>query len=162
MTLKTASRAVEAQRPALRQDAASVPRTRTVSIVVPCLNEEAGHRRVRRLVPGGAPATPVATGQILIIDSSTDRSPEIAEEQGAEVLRVPKRGLGRAYIDAIAAHPGDYVIMGDCDLTYDFREIAPFLDKLDEGLRLRHGEPVRRLDRAGRHAELAPLLRDSR
>jgi hypothetical protein len=28
---------------------------------------------------------------------------------------------------------GQYVLMGDCDLTYDFREIRPFLDKLDEG-----------------------------
>jgi len=105
---------------------------RTVSIVVPCLNEEAvigefidwcheGLRRAGR------------EGQILIIDSSTDRSPEIAAERGAEVLRVPKRGLGRAYIDALPAIRGDDVILGDCDLTYDFREIRPFLEKLDEG-----------------------------
>ncbi len=72
-------------------------------------------------------------GQILIVDSSTDRSPEIAEAHGAEVLRVPRRGLGRAYIDALPHIRGDYVIMGDCDLTYDFREIKPFVDKLDEG-----------------------------
>ena len=72
-------------------------------------------------------------GEVLIIDSSTDRSPEIAEQHGARVLRVPKRGLGRAYIDAIPHIRGDYVIMGDCDLTYDFRELKPFIEKLDEG-----------------------------
>ncbi len=40
-------------------------------------------------------------GEILIVDSSTDRTPELALAAGARVLRVPKRGLGRAYMDAI-------------------------------------------------------------
>jgi hypothetical protein len=73
------------------------------------------------------------SGEIIIVDSSTDRSPEIAEEHGATALRVPKRGLGRAYIDAIPHINGRYVIMGDCDLTYDFRELKPFVDKLEAG-----------------------------
>ena len=41
------------------------------------------------------------TGQILIVDSSTDGSPEIARGRRREVLQVPRRGLGRAYIDAL-------------------------------------------------------------
>ena len=61
---------------------------------------------------------------------------EIARARGAEVLQVPRRGLGRAYIDAIPSITGDYVIMGDCDLTYDFRAVAPFVAKLDEGVRV--------------------------
>ena len=40
-------------------------------------------------------------GQILIVDSSTDNTPKIVLEHGGEVLRTPKRGVGRAYIDAI-------------------------------------------------------------
>src|ERR1043166_8725144 len=103
-----------------------------VSIVVPCLNEE--------LVVGEfvdwcwqGLREAGAQGEVIIVDSSTDRSPEIAEEHGARVLRVPKRGLGRAYIDAIPEIRGDYVIMGDCDLTYDFRELAPFLEQLRDG-----------------------------
>jgi glycosyltransferase involved in cell wall biosynthesis len=106
--------------------------TRTVSIVVPCLNEERvigefvdwcqeGLRRAGR------------SGQILIVDSSTDDSPQIAAEHGAQVLRVPKRGLGRAYIDALPHITGDHVVLGDCDLTYEFRDLEPFLDKLDQG-----------------------------
>jgi glycosyltransferase involved in cell wall biosynthesis len=107
-------------------------REATVSIVVPCLNEETVigefidwcHQGLR---DAGR------SGQILIVDSSTDRSPEIARARGAQVLQVPLRGLGRAYIDAIPAITGDYVIMGDCDLTYDFRALAPFVEKLDDG-----------------------------
>ncbi len=49
------------------------------------------------------------------------------------MLRVPKRGLGRAYIDAVPHIRGKYVIMGDCDLTYDFRELKQFIAALDAG-----------------------------
>lgn len=103
-----------------------------VSIVVPCLNEELVIGEFVDWCHEGLKAAGV-TGQILIVDSSTDRSPEIAAVHGAEVLRVPRRGLGRAYIDALPHIRGDYVILGDCDLTYDFRELKPFLEKLDEG-----------------------------
>jgi glycosyltransferase involved in cell wall biosynthesis len=72
-------------------------------------------------------------GQVLIIDSSSDHTAEIAKSRGAEVVCVPKRGLGRAYIDSIPYVRGRYVIMGDADLTYDFREIRPFIDKLEQG-----------------------------
>ena len=74
-----------------------------------------------------------AEGEVLIVDNSTDRSPEIAREHGARVLSVPEPGLGRAYVAAIPHIRGDYVIMGDCDLTYDFRQLDGFLKALDDG-----------------------------
>jgi hypothetical protein len=52
---------------------------------------------------------------------------------GARVLKTPKRGLGRAYIDAIPFIRGRYVLMGDADCTYDFREIQAFVDKFRAG-----------------------------
>src|SRR5262245_27696075 len=111
---------------------APAPSARFVSIVVPCLNEELVIGEFVDWCFEGLKRAGVE-GEILIVDSSTDRSPEIAEARGARVLRVPKRGLGRAYIDAIPHIKGTYIIMGDCDLTYDFREIRPFVDKLEEG-----------------------------
>jgi glycosyltransferase involved in cell wall biosynthesis len=42
------------------------------------------------------------------------------------VLCVAKRGLGQAYIDAIPYIRGNFVLMGDADLTYDFRELLSF------------------------------------
>ena len=103
-----------------------------LSIVVPCLNEE---RTIGEFVDWcweGMRAAGV-DGEVIIVDSSTDRSPEIAEERGARVLRVPKRGLGRAYIDALPHIRGEWVLMGDCDLTYDFRALAPFVEALRAG-----------------------------
>ncbi len=105
---------------------------KTVSIVVPCLNEELVIGEFVDWCKEGLKKAGLR-GQILIIDSSSDRSAEIAQEHGAEVLRTPKRGLGRAYIDALPHITGDYVIMGDCDLTYDFRDIKSFVDKLEQG-----------------------------
>ena len=119
----------QSERPSVRMSARA---PKTVSIVVPCLNEE---RVIGEFVAWCREGLRAAGReyQILIIDSSEDDSPRIAEEQGATVLRVPKRGLGRAYIDAVPHITGDYVIMGDCDLTNDFRDLAPFLAKLDLG-----------------------------
>lgn len=103
-----------------------------LSIVVPSLNEEITvgefvdwcHEGIRKAG---------VTAQIMIVDSSTDETPKIALAHGAEVLRVPKRGLGRAYIDAIPYIRGQWVVMGDADLTYDFRELVPFIEKFRAG-----------------------------
>lgn len=103
-----------------------------VSIVVPALNEELTVGEFVEWCHEGFRRAGV-TGEILIIDSSNDRTPEIALEKGARVLRTPKRGLGRAYIDSIPFIRGQYVIMGDADCTYDFREVRPFIEKLREG-----------------------------
>ena len=72
-------------------------------------------------------------GEILIVDSSTDRTAEIALAGGARVLRTPKRGLGRAYIDALPYIRGRYVVMGDADCTYDFRQVGLFVDAMRDG-----------------------------
>jgi glycosyltransferase involved in cell wall biosynthesis len=109
-----------------------VSKQRFVSVVVPCLNEGLVIGEFVDWCFEGLERAQVS-GEVLIVDSSTDRSPEIAEEHGARVLRVPKQGLGQAYLDAIPHIAGNYVIMGDADLTYDFREISGFVEKLDEG-----------------------------
>jgi glycosyltransferase involved in cell wall biosynthesis len=103
-----------------------------VSIVVPALNEEITVGEFVDWCKEGLQRAGV-TGQILIVDSSTDNTPQIVLEHGGEVLRTPKRGLGRAYIDAISSIRGQWIIMGDADLTYDFRELAPFVEAFRNG-----------------------------
>ena len=103
-----------------------------VSIVVPALNEEITIDEFVRWCQQGLAEAGVV-GEILIVDSSTDDTPQRAVAAGARVLRTPKRGLGRAYIDAIPFIRGRYVIMGDADCTYDFRQLKPFVDKFHEG-----------------------------
>src|SRR5260370_42540833 len=103
-----------------------------VSLVVPALNEQISIGRFVEWCREGLRKAGVE-GEILIIDSSTDNTPEIAVDKGARVLRTPRRGLGRAYIDALNYVRGKYIIMGDCDCTYDFREIGPFIEHFHKG-----------------------------
>lgn len=103
-----------------------------LSIVVPALNEKITVSEFVEWCKAGVAAAGV-TAQILIVDSSTDETPDLALAHGAEVLRVPKRGLGRAYIDAIPFIRGQWIVMGDADLTYDFRELLPFVEKFRAG-----------------------------
>jgi glycosyltransferase involved in cell wall biosynthesis len=103
-----------------------------LSIVVPALNERVTIGEFVRWCWEGFDRAGV-TGEVIIVDSSTDDTGDIAESLGARVIRVPKRGLGRAYIDALPQIRGRYVILGDCDLTYDFREIQGFIELLRNG-----------------------------
>lgn len=103
-----------------------------VSIVVPALDEEITVGLFVAWCHEGLRAAGV-DGEIIIVDSSTDATPQIALEAGARVLRVPLRGLGRAYRDAVPFARGRYLILGDADCTYDFRAIKPFIEALDDG-----------------------------
>src|ERR1043166_6922151 len=103
-----------------------------LSIVIPAMNEEITVGEFMEWCKEGLRRAGV-TGQILIVDSSTDNTPKIVLEHGGEVLRTPKRGVGRAYIDAIPYIRGKWMLMGDADLTYDFREIAPFIEEFRKG-----------------------------
>jgi hypothetical protein len=103
-----------------------------LSIVVPALNERITVAEFVEWSKAGMAAAGIR-GEVLIIDSSTDGTAEIALAHGARVLRVPKRGLGRAYIDAIPYIRGRYVLMGDADCTYDFRELSGFVYQFRAG-----------------------------
>lgn len=103
-----------------------------VSIVVPALNEEITIGEFVDWCWEGLKRAGVS-GEIIIVDSSSDDTPNIALAKGARVLRTPKKGLGQAYIDVIPSIRGRFIIMGDCDLTYDFREIKVFVDSFRAG-----------------------------
>jgi len=103
-----------------------------LSIVIPALNEQLTIADFVAWCHEGMKKAGIV-GEILIIDSGKDRTTELALAGGARVLRTPKRGLGRAYIDALPYIRGKYVLMGDCDCTYDFRELAPFVEKFRGG-----------------------------
>ncbi len=103
-----------------------------VTFVIPAMNEKITIGEFVDWCKEGLKKAGVQ-GQILIVDSSTDDTRAIALRHGAEVLSVPKLGLGRAYIDAIPYIRSPYVIMGDADLTYDTRFIENFMQKFREG-----------------------------
>jgi hypothetical protein len=103
-----------------------------LSIVIPALNESLTVTDFVDWCHEGLKAADIR-GEILIVDSSDDDTAELALAGGARVLKTPRRGLGRAYIDALPYIRGRYVLMGDADCTYDFRELGEFVGPFREG-----------------------------
>lgn len=103
-----------------------------LSLVIPTLNEQLTISEFVRWCHEGF-AEAAVVGEIVIVDSSTDATAELALEAGARVLRVPQRGIGIAYREAIPYARGRYVLMGDADCTYDFRRLKLFVDRFREG-----------------------------
>lgn len=103
-----------------------------LSIVIPTMNEEVAISKFLIWCREGIANLDIEV-EILIVDSSSDSTPEIAVSGGARVLRVPPHGLGQAYKDAIPFIRGKWVLMGDADCTYDFRDLKPFVEAFKEG-----------------------------
>ncbi len=114
-----------------------------LSIVIPCLNEAATLERAIGLAQEAVKNSGMS-GEVVIADNgSTDGSIEIAQRCGARVVPAPKRGYGNALTAGCTAAYGKYLIMGDADATYDFREAVPFLKDLENGADLVMGSRLR-------------------
>jgi hypothetical protein len=114
-----------------------------VSVVIPCLNEAASIERcverARRALDGQG-----WRGEVIVADNgSEDGSAELATAAGALVVHEPRRGYGSAYLAGFAAATGEYVVMADADLTYDFGEIPRFVEELDGGADLVMGNRMK-------------------
>jgi hypothetical protein len=73
-------------------------------------------------------------GEVIVVDNgSLDDSAELARAAGAHVVLERRRGYGSAYMTGFAAASGEYVLMADGDLTYDFDDAPRFVAELDAG-----------------------------
>ncbi len=103
-----------------------------VSVILPALNEERTIADCIRKIQVVFLENSI-DGEILVADSSTDKTADIARSLGATVLYPEKTGYGNAYLAAFRHARGRYIIMGDADDTYDFSEIPRLLAPLDAG-----------------------------
>jgi hypothetical protein len=105
----------------------------SVSIVMPCLNEEETVGICVEKARGWLDRSQIG-GEVLVIDNgSTDRSVEIAVAAGGRVIHERRRGYGQAYLRGFAEAHGDYIVMGDSDDTYDFSDLDPLIAALNGG-----------------------------
>jgi glycosyltransferase involved in cell wall biosynthesis len=116
-----------------------------VSVVIPCLNEEENIEACVRSALTAMEQAGIA-GEVVVADNdSEDRSAELARAAGARVVHEPRRGYGSAYLAGFAAARGEYIVMGDADLTYDFDEIPRFVSELDNGAELVMGDRMKNI-----------------
>src|SRR4051812_41733336 len=137
LTVRSAMSTIERRTPTLPT---APSRPIKVSVVIPCLNEEENivecvTRARHALEEHGLP------GEVIVADNdSDDRSAQLAADAGARVVHEPRRGYGSAYMAGFGAARGKYIVMGDADLTYDFRDIPRFLEQLEQGADLVMGD----------------------
>lgn len=110
-----------------------------LSIVIPCLNEADTIRICLEKAMDSIRRAGIDAEVIVADNGSSDASIEIAESLGARVIRVKKKGYGNALMGGIEAARGKYIIMGDADDSYDFRDVPRFVEKLREGFDLVQG-----------------------
>ena len=96
----------------------------TISVVIPCFNEEKGIAHVLRGMPD-------YVDEVIVVDNnSTDDTAEVARSLGARVIAEPRKGYGSAYLAGLPAATGDIIATVDGDGTYPSAAIAPLVDEL--------------------------------
>jgi hypothetical protein len=84
----------------------------SITVVIPCLNEEQGIEQVLKRMPAFA-------DQVVVVDNgSTDRTAEVARSFGAVVIREDVRGYGRSYKRGFSSATGDIIVTLDGDHSY--------------------------------------------
>ncbi len=99
----------------------------SISVLIPCYNEEKGIVEVLN-------GMPEFIDEVIVVDNgSTDRSSVFAEEKGAIVIYEKRRGYGRAYKTGLSNVRGDIIATLDGDGQHPSKSIAPIIDYiLDE------------------------------
>src|ERR1044071_4521642 len=84
----------------------------SITVIIPCLNEEQGIERVLRAMPD-------FVDEVIVVDNaSTDRTSEVARALGATVIHEEVRGYGRSYRRGFAGATGDLIVTLDGDHSY--------------------------------------------
>lgn len=110
-----------------------------ISIVMPCLNEAPTVATCVEKAKGWLQRSGRA-GEVLVVDNgSSDGSAELAAAAGARVVFEPVRGYGAALRRGFAEARGDWLVMGDCDDTYEFSDLDALVGPLAEGCELSIG-----------------------
>lgn len=127
------------EKPTMGQSSQTNTRS-SVSLVMISLNEEKAIEKVVRDIRGAVP-----DAEIVLVDSSTDRTADIAESLGCRVIRqVPPRGYGPALHEGLLAASGEIVVTMDCDDTYPAAAIGMLAELIDSGFDVVNASRMRR------------------
>ncbi|NHW00063.1 MAG: glycosyltransferase family 2 protein [Thaumarchaeota archaeon] len=99
-----------------------------VSVIIPTLNEEKSIglviERVKRFLPGA---------EIIVVDSSNDKTAEIASSLGALVVKQERKGYGAAVRKGLETARGRILAFMDGDGTYDPADLKRLVDIVKKG-----------------------------
>lgn len=126
-----------------------------VSVVMGTYNEEAA---IETVLEDIAEVTD-DEAEVVCVDGSSDRTPEIAREHGATVIEQEPQGYGVAVREALLSATRPVIVTTDCDDTYPMEQLPEFLEAINAGYdvvsgdRLYHGaDAMPQMNRYGNHA----------
>ena len=94
----------------------------SITVIIPCLNEEQGVRSVLEAMPD-------FVDEVIVVDNnSTDRTHDVAAALGAKVIREKVRGYGRSYKRGFANATGDLIVTLDGDHSYPVDALSYLLE----------------------------------
>jgi glycosyltransferase involved in cell wall biosynthesis len=97
-------------------------KNQSITVIIPCLNEEQGIERVLR-------AMPEFVDEVVVVDNnSTDRTSDVARSLGAKVVRETVRGYGRSYRRGFHDATGDLIVTLDGDHSYPVDALSYLLE----------------------------------
>jgi glycosyltransferase involved in cell wall biosynthesis len=71
--------------------------------------------------------------EVICVDGSSDRTPEIARDHGATVIEQEPQGYGVAVREAVLTPDRPVVVTTDCDDTYPMERLPDFLAEINDG-----------------------------
>lgn len=98
-----------------------------LTVIVPTMNEEEGIKRVLSSMPRDEKM------EVIVVDSSSDCTAEVARSFGTVVVREDRLGYGRALRSGIEKANGNVVVYIDADGTYDPGEISRLVQPILDG-----------------------------
>ncbi len=101
---------------------------RNVSVIIPTLNEEESIGNVIRGVKKNLPGA-----EIIVVDSGTDRTAEIASSLEATVVKQIRKGYGAAVRTGLNMARGSILAFMDGDGTYDPSDLKRLVDLVESG-----------------------------
>ena len=94
----------------------------TITVIIPCLNEEQGIEQVMQRMPA-------FVDEVIVVDNgSTDRTAEVAKRFGAQVIPEAVRGYGRAYKAGFHSATSDVIVTLDGDQSYPVDALSYLLE----------------------------------
>jgi glycosyltransferase involved in cell wall biosynthesis len=94
----------------------------SITVIIPCLNEEQGIEKVLRAMPD-------FVDEVIVVDNnSTDRTSHVAASLGAKVVREELRGYGRSYKRGFADATSDIIVTLDGDQSYPVDALSYLLE----------------------------------